>query len=131
MALTGLAVKAVALTGLAVKAVALSGLEVKAVALTGLEVKAVALSGLEVKAVAHLGSIPPNPVGIFPGRVIPVTSKLIKKWFSCRAPGDLGSALGLVGPASVYHDWAREQGHSGIHSMSRLRFLSPLTFTDW
>ena len=47
-----------------------------------------------------LGSNPASP-GIFFGvdRVIPVTQEL--------APGVIGSAVGLVGPVSVYCDWVR------------------------
>ena len=50
-----------------------------------------------------------NPAcdGIFPGRVIPVTSKSALQWLPCQAPGMIGSALGLVGPVSVYCDWVR------------------------
>ena len=29
------------------------------------------------------------------------------KWLPCQAPGFIGSALGLVGPVSVYCDWVR------------------------
>ena len=47
------------------------------------------------------GSIPPRAVSIFPGRVIPVTSKLVLQWLPCQALGVIGSALGLVGPESV------------------------------
>ena len=49
-----------------------------------------------------------NPpwVGVFHGRVIPVTSKL--------APGIIGSVLGLVGPVSVYCDWVRWEAGSAI-----------------
>ena len=43
----------------------------------------------------------------FRGRVIPVTSKLALQWLPCQAPGVKGSALGLVGPVSVYCDWVR------------------------
>ena len=43
----------------------------------------------------------------FWGRVIPVTSKLALQWLPCQAPGVIGSALGLVGPVSVYCDWVR------------------------
>ena len=45
-----------------------------------------------------------NPAcdGIFPDRIIPVTSKLALQWLPCQAPGIIGSALGLVGPVSVY-----------------------------
>ena len=41
------------------------------------------------------------------GRVIPVTQKLALQWLPCQAPGVIGSALGLVGPLSVYCDWVR------------------------
>ena len=53
------------------------------------------------------GSNPASAVGIFPGRVIPVTSKLALQWLPCQAPGFIWSVLGLVGPVSVYCDWAR------------------------
>ena len=43
----------------------------------------------------------------FGGRVIPVTSKLALQWLPCPATGVIGSALGLVGPVSVYCDWVR------------------------
>ena len=39
--------------------------------------------------------------------IIPVTQKLALQWLPCQAPGVLGSALGLVGPVSVYCDWVR------------------------
>ena len=69
------------------------------------------LAGLVVKASAS-GAEDPGfesrfATGIFPGRVIPVTSKLALQWLPCQAPGVIGSALGLVGPASVYCDWVR------------------------
>ena len=50
-----------------------------------------------------------NPAckGIFRGRVIPVTQKLALQWLPCQAPDVIGSALGLVGPVSVYCDWVR------------------------
>ena len=44
---------------------------------------------------------------LFLGRVIPVTQKLVLQWLPCQAPGVIGSALGLVGPVSVYCDWVR------------------------
>ena len=53
---------------------------------------------------ADLGSIPAFSVVLFRGRVIPVTSKLALQWLPCQAPGVIGSALGLVGPVSVYVD---------------------------
>ena len=43
----------------------------------------------------------------FRSRVIPVTLKLALQWLPCQAPGVIGSALGLVGPVSVYCDWVR------------------------
>ena len=49
----------------------------------------------------------PDCDGIFPGRVIPLTSKLALQWLPCQAPGVIGSALRLAGPASVYCDWVR------------------------
>ena len=49
----------------------------------------------------------PLAVGFFRGRVIPVTSKLALQWLPCQVPGVIGSALGLVGPVSVYCDWVR------------------------
>ena len=49
----------------------------------------------------------PLAPGFFRGRVIPVTSKLALQWLPCQAPGVIGSALGLVGPVSVYCDWVR------------------------
>ena len=41
--------------------------------------------------------------------MIPVTSKMALQWLPCQAPGVIGSVLGLVGPASVYCDWARRK----------------------
>ena len=46
-------------------------------------------------------------LGIFPGRVIPVTYKLALLWIPCQAPGVKGSDLGLVGPVSIYCSWVR------------------------
>ena len=34
-------------------------------------------------------------------------SKVALQWLPCQAPGIIGSALGLVGPVSVYCDWVR------------------------
>ena len=52
------------------------------------------LVGLVVKEspsrVADLGWIPAFSMGLL-----------------CHAPGIIGSALGLVGPVSVYYDWVR------------------------
>ena len=33
--------------------------------------------------------------------------QLALQWLPCQAPGITGSALGLVGPLSVYCDWVR------------------------
>ena len=49
----------------------------------------------------------PGFAGIFPGRVILVTSILALQWIPCQVPGVIGSVLGLVGPVSVYSDWVR------------------------
>ena len=46
-------------------------------------------------------------LGNFPGSVIAVTYNLLLQWQLCQAPGDMGSAWGLVGPVSVYCDWVR------------------------
>ena len=48
-----------------------------------------------------------NPAGggIFSGSSH--TSDLVLQWLPCQAPGVMGSALGLVGPVSVYCDWVR------------------------
>ena len=69
----------------------------------GLVVK-VSASGAEVPS-----SIPACDVGIFSGRVMPVTYKLALQWLPCQAPGVIGSALGLVGPVSVYRDWVKQK----------------------
>ena len=37
-----------------------------------------------------------------------VTEKLALQWLPCQAPGVTGSALGPVGPVSVYCDWVRQ-----------------------
>ena len=41
------------------------------------------------------------------GRVILVTKILALQWLPCQALGVIGSALGHVGPVSVYCDWVR------------------------
>ena len=56
---------------------------------------------------ADPGSIPAFAVDLLPGRVIPLTSKLVLQWLPCQALGVIGSALGLVGLVSVYCDWMR------------------------
>ena len=69
------------------------------------------LVGLVVKASASRAEGPGFESRLrrnfFRGRVIPVTSKLALQWLPCQAPGVIGSALGLVGPVSVYCDWVR------------------------
>ena len=37
--------------------------------------------------------------------LVMVTFYMALNWLSCQAPGDIGSAIGLVGPVSVYYDW--------------------------
>ena len=49
------------------------------------------LAGLVIKASAPRAD-DPGFDGIFPGRVIPVTSKLALQWLPCQAPGIIGSA---------------------------------------
>ena len=49
-----------------------------------------------------VGSSLALPLGLFPGRDIPVTSQLVLKWLSRKVPRVLGSELGLVGPVSAY-----------------------------
>ena len=56
---------------------------------------------------ADLSSIPAFAVTVFPGWVIPVTSKLVPQWLPCQAPGVVWSVLGLVGLVSVYCYWMR------------------------
>ena len=69
------------------------------------------LVGLVVKASAWRAEDPGFESRLrrdnFGARVIPVTSKLALQWLPCQAPGVIGSALGLVGPVSVYCDWVR------------------------
>ena len=69
------------------------------------------LVGLVIKTsalrTADLGFIPAIPEGILLGRVIPVTEKLVTQWLPGQTPGDIGSALGVVGLVSVYCDWVR------------------------
>ena len=48
-------------------------------------------------------------VGIFPVRVIPVTSKLALQWLPCQALGVIRSALRLVVPVSEHCDWVRQK----------------------
>ena len=69
--------------------------------LVGLVVKASATSAEEQYRCS-------NPTkGFFPGRVVPLTSKLALQWLPCQALGVTGSALGLIGPVSVYCGWMR------------------------
>ena len=68
------------------------------------------LVGLVVRRPPRERKIPgsnPDCAGFFRSRVIPVTLKSALQWLPCQAPGVLGSALGLVGPVSVYCDWVR------------------------
>ena len=69
------------------------------------------LVGLVVKASASRAEDPGFESRLrrdfFRGRVMPVTSTLALQWLPCQAPGVIGSALGLVGPVSVYCDWVR------------------------
>ena len=66
------------------------------------------LVGLVVKASASRAEDPGFESRFrFRGRVIPVTQKLALQWLPCQAPGVIGSALGLVGPVSVYCNWVR------------------------
>ena len=103
---TDLGVKA---TDLGVKA---ADLGVKA---TDLGVKATDLgvkaTDLGVKAsscrAADLGSIPVLPMGIVQGLVMSVRLQWILMWATCQVPGDIGSALGLVGQVSVHRYWMR------------------------
>ena len=46
-------------------------------------------------------------VGLFPVRAIPVTKKLALQRLPKHVAGVIGSALGLVGPVSVYCDSVR------------------------
>ena len=61
--------------------------------------------GIRLESGRSRVGIPLEP-GFFRGPVLPVISKLALQWLSCQAPG-MGSALGLVGPVSVYCDWVR------------------------
>ena len=64
-----------------------------------------------------------NPAwGIYPGRVIPVTSKLAFQWLPCQASGVIGSTLGLVGTVAAYCDWVRKK-------VGDLQFLSQCSST--
>ena len=36
-----------------------------------------------------------------------MTLKMTLQWLPCQAPGVIEPVLGLVGPVSVYCDWAR------------------------
>ena len=56
---------------------------------------------------ADLGSIPALAVDLIPGRVTPVAKTLELQRLPCLAFGSIGSALGLIGPVSVYSDGMR------------------------
>ena len=45
--------------------------------------------------------------GIFSGSSHTSDFKIALQWLPCQAPGVIGSALGLVGPVSVYYEWVR------------------------
>ena len=45
--------------------------------------------------------------GDFSGSSHTCDLNLALQWLPCQAPGVIGSALGLVGPVSVYCDWMR------------------------
>ena len=69
------------------------------------------LIGLVVKAsdwkAEDPGLIPACAVGTFPGRVKPVTEKSVLEWLPYKVHGDIGPALGLVGPVSAICDLVR------------------------
>ena len=48
-----------------------------------------------------------STIDLFPGKVIPVTLKLVLQWLPSQVPGISGSVLGLVSLGSVYWDWVR------------------------
>ena len=62
--------------------------------------------GVRLQSVRSRVRIPLAP-RFFRGRVILVTETITLQWLPCQAPGVIGSALGLVGPVSVYCDWVR------------------------
>ena len=66
-------------------------------------------SSVRLESAKTRSSIPSCAVGIFPGRVEPVTKTLALQWLPCQAPDALGSTLGLVGPVSVHGDWVRQK----------------------
>ena len=82
------------------------------------------LVGLAVKAVApraaNLGSNTAFGVDLLLAGVIPVTATLALQWLSCQASGVTGSALGLVGPVSVYCDWVRSAASTSMWQHVRL-----------
>ena len=61
---------------------------------------------------ADLGSIPALLADLFPGPVTPVGYTGVLRWLPCQASGVIGSAMGLVGPVSVYRDWVRLHARS-------------------
>ena len=62
---------------------------------------------MSVTADLFPGGVMSVTVDLFPGGVMSVTSKLVLKWVCCQTPGVIGSALGLVGPMSVYCNMVR------------------------
>ena len=66
------------------------------------------LAGLVVKASALRAEDPGFESRDFSGSShISGLKKLVLQWLPCRAPGVVGSVLGLVGPVSVYCEWMR------------------------
>ena len=68
------------------------------------------LVGLVVRRPPREQNIPgsnPACTGIFAGSSHTSDLKIGTPWLPCQAPGVIGSALGLVGPVSVYCDWVR------------------------
>ena len=63
--------------------------------------------GVRLRSGRSWVGFPLSPWGCFRDRVIPVTSRLALQWLPCQAPGVIGSAMGLLGPVSVYCDWMR------------------------
>ena len=51
----------------------------------------------------YQGSIPAVAVNLFRNRVILLTGKMVVQWLSGQAASVMRSALGLVGPVSVYY----------------------------
>ena len=54
--------------------------------------------------------------GLFPGQVIPVTENLVLRWQPCKAPGLIGSVLGLVD--RCHHTVAWSDSYCDLHLLS-------------